>query len=107
MTFAPPIPRALWDQIPPAAPAALAVALGDQQQRIDALERRVRELEERLAQNSTNSNKPPSSDGPAVKRRPPRPQGPRPKGGQQGHVRHTRPLMPSTILNTCAPPGAD
>src|SRR6516225_11271628 len=94
MTFAPPIPRALWDQIPPAAPAALAVALGDQQQRIDALERRVRELEERLAQNSTNSNKPPSSDGPAVKRRPPRPLGQRPKGGQPGHPRHTRPLLP-------------
>jgi transposase len=69
MTFAPPIPRALWDQIPPAAQAALTAVLRDNQQRIDALERHVRELEERLGQDSTNSNRPPSSDGPAVTRR--------------------------------------
>jgi transposase len=94
MTFEPPIPRALWDQIPPAAQAALTAVLRDQPQRIGALERRVRELEERLGQNSTNSHKPPSSDGPAVKRRPPRPTGQRPKGGQPGHPRHTRPLLP-------------
>jgi transposase len=64
------------------------------QQRIGALERRLRELEERLGQNSTNSSKPPSSDGPAVKRRPPQPRGQRPKGVQAGHARHTRPLLP-------------
>src|SRR5438067_8521624 len=94
MSFEPPIPEALWDQVPPAAQAALIVVLRQYQQRIAALERRVRDLEERLGQNSTNSSKPPSSDGPAVKRRPPQPQGQRPKGGQEGHPRHTRPLLP-------------
>jgi len=94
MTFEPPIPRALWDSVPSAPQAALILAFQQYQQRIDALESRVRELEERLGQNSTNSSKPPSSDGPAVKRRPPQPRGQRPKGGQTGHPRHTRPLLP-------------
>src|SRR5437868_14452107 len=94
MSFEPPIPEALWDQVPPAAQAALIVVLQQYQQRIAALERRVRQLEERLGQNSTNSSKPPSSDGPTVKRAPPRPRGQRPRGGQPGHPRHARPLLP-------------
>lgn len=94
MPFEPPIPRALWDQVPAAAQAALAAVLQQYQQRITALERRVRDLEERLGQNSTNSARPPSTDAPGVKRAPPRPRGQRPKGGQPGHVRHTRPLLP-------------
>ena len=61
---------------------------------IAALEQRVRDLGEQLGQNSTNSSKPPSSDGPAVKRRPPQPKGRRAKGGQKGHRRHARPLLP-------------
>jgi transposase len=93
MTFEPPIPRTLWDQVPPAAQAALTTLLLRYQQRIDALEQRVRDLEERLGQNSTNSSKPPSSDGPAIKRCPPQPKGQRPKGGQRGHPRHSRPLL--------------
>src|SRR5690242_18089407 len=94
MSFEPPISRDLWDQVPSAAQAALATVLQHYQRRIAALERRVQALEERLGQNSTNSSKPPSSDGPAVKRAPPRPRGTRRKGGQPGHPRHTRPLLP-------------
>jgi len=94
MKFVAPITPELWDQIPPAAQAALRSVLVGYQQRIAALEQRLRELEERLGQNSTNSSKPPSSDGPAVKRRPPRLPGQRPKGGQPGHARHSRPLLP-------------
>src|SRR5262245_39294351 len=94
MPFEPPIPAALWDQVPPAVQAALAAVLQQYQQRIAPLDRRVRQLEERLRQNSTTSSKPPSTDGPAVKRRPPPPRGARPKGGQPGHPRHSRPLLP-------------
>jgi transposase len=94
MTFEPPIPQALWDLVPRAAQAALTAVLQRYQQRVDVLERRVRDLEERLGQNSTNSSKPPSTDGPAVKRRPPQPKGQRPKGGQPGHPRHRRALLP-------------
>jgi len=106
MTFEPPIPRDLWDQIPLAAQAVLAVALRGYQQRIDALERRVRELQEQLGQNSTNSSKPPSSDGPAVKR-------PRPSPGANGpraDRRATRDTLarccPRTAPSTSAPPSA-
>jgi transposase len=98
MTPALPIPPELWDQVPPAAQAALLVFFQEQQQRIASLEQRVRDLEERLAQNSTNSSKPPSSDQPAVKRPPPRPPSGRRKGGQPGHLmfRH-QPLEPTRI----------
>jgi transposase len=94
MTFEPPIPRELWDQIPPVAQAALILAFQHYQRRLDALDAEVRALKERLGLNSTNSSKPPSSDGPDVKRRPPEPTGQRPRGGQKGHQRHTRPLLP-------------
>ena len=50
---------------------------------------RIKELEERLAQDSRTSNKPPSSDGPGrLPRRAQRPSGKSP-GGQAGHAGHT------------------
>lgn len=94
MPFELPIPEELWGRVPPAAQAALVAVLRQYQQRIAALEARVRTLEERLGASSRNSSRPPSSDGPAVKRRPPRPPGERPKGGQPGHARHRRPRLP-------------
>src|SRR5947209_12486060 len=104
MRFEPPISRDLWDQIPPAAQAALVAALQHYLERIAALEARVRDLEQRLGQNSTNSSRPPSSDGPQVKRRPPKPPSGRPRGGQDGHPRHQRPLLPPTDTRPCKPP---
>jgi transposase len=65
-----------------------------QQRTIEALERRVRELEARLAQFSGNSSKPPSTDPPGAPP-PTRPKRTRRKrGGQPGHKRHTRALVP-------------
>ena len=98
MTSAPPIPPELWDQVPPAAQAALLAFFQQQQRRIATLEQRVRDLEERLAQNSANSSKPPSSDPPAVKRLPPRPPSGRRRGGQPGHpMLRPPPLEPTRI----------
>src|SRR5262249_21803142 len=54
----------------------------------------VDELRQRLNQNSTNSSRPPSSDSPHVKRRPPKPSSGRQRGGQPGHARQQRPLVP-------------
>lgn len=51
-------PDAAWEVI-----AALQAALEAQQQQVAALTARVKELEERLATDSHNSSKPPSSDG--------------------------------------------
>lgn len=56
------------------------------------LRERVRELEARLAQNSTNSSKPPSSDPPGVVRPGKKPKG-RKRGGQPGHRGHHRRML--------------
>ena len=81
------IPPDLWDSIPSALrPAIAAVVAG--------LEARIANLEARLNQNSSNSSKPPSSDPPSVKPAPPKLPSGRKKGGQPGHRRHTRPLLP-------------
>ncbi|WP_309890181.1 IS66 family transposase [Archangium sp.] len=50
-------------------------------------------LKERLGLNSSNSSKPPSSDAPGTARQPKRPTGRRP-GGQPGHNKHERVLLP-------------
>jgi transposase len=86
----PEVPASDWAKTPPSV-VALVMAMAS---RIAALEARVAELEDQLRTNSTNSSKPPSSDGPGVVR-PPRPRGRRRKrGGQAGHRRATRALLP-------------
>lgn len=68
---------------------ALVAALGV---RLAAALARVAELEALLGKNSSNSSKPPSSDGPEV---PPvsKPPTGRKRGGQPGHVGHKRALV--------------
>ena len=56
-------------------------------------EERIRELEARLVQNSTNSSKPPSSDPPGVARPGKKPKGKK-RGGQPGHRGHHRMILP-------------
>jgi transposase len=60
---------------------------------VAVLQERVRELEARLAQNSTNSSKPPSSDPPGVVRPAKKTKGKK-RGGQPGHRGHHRMLLP-------------
>lgn len=87
MTRPPSLPLDLWDAIPPALrPAIAAIVVG--------LEARVAELEAKLNQNSSNSSKPPSSDGPHVKPAPPKPPSGRKRGGQPGHPKHDRVILP-------------
>jgi len=65
------------------------------QAQVTALLARVQELEERLAADSHNSSKPPSSDGPGGKPHPTsqRVGGGRKPGGQPGHAGHTLRLV--------------
>jgi transposase len=74
--------------------AELEALVREQQRTIATVQQRVRELEARLAQYSRNSSRPPSSDPPGA----PPPTRPkrtgRKRGGQPGHERHTRALVP-------------
>src|SRR5688572_26720966 len=94
MRSVPPIPVYLWGQIPPAAQAAILALVQQYEQRLLVLQQQVDDLRQRLKQNSTNSSRPPSSDPPHVKRRPPKPAAGRKRGGQPGHARQQRPLVP-------------
>jgi transposase len=94
MPRTPPLPPELWDQIPPAVQAVLVVILDGYERRIAALEREVEELKGQVRRNSQNSSKPPSSDGPHVKRTPPKEPSGREPGGQPAHPGHRRALVP-------------
>jgi transposase len=89
-----PLPKELWDLIPPAAQAALLAVLGNLQAELSDLRQQVADLNARLGQNSQNSSRPPSSDAPNVKRPPPREPSGRRRGAQPGHEAHHRPLLP-------------
>jgi transposase len=95
MSQEPPIPKELWDLIPPAAQAALLTLLTNLRGEVAGLRQQVADLRARLGQNSQNSSRPPSSDGPAVKRRPPPEGSGRRRGAQPGHPPHRRPLLPA------------
>ncbi|MBN1460090.1 MAG: IS66 family transposase, partial [Armatimonadetes bacterium] len=68
-------------------------------ERIAALERRVKQLEERLGQNSSNSHGPPSSDPPGTPSRPTKPGSDRKRGGQPGHEGTTRELLATEAVD--------
>ena len=94
MVGPPLLPKDLWDSISPAAPAAVRGAFSALQAQITGLETRVAELDAQLRKDSTNSSKPPSTTHPHAK--PPRtkPKSRRPAGGQPGHAKAERPLLP-------------
>jgi transposase len=85
MSAGPPIPDELWQQIPPAAQAAIRAL-------IQRYEQRLADLGARLNQNSTKSSKPPSSDPSTVKRAPPKTPSTKKAGGQNGHAKAQREL---------------
>lgn len=96
----PPIPEPLWDTVPPEAQIAILAVLDSVNGRVLELEQRVRDLEARLKLNSTNSSKPPSSDPIGFKRKPPTPPSGRKRGGQPGHRRAQRRLVPPEKVRT-------
>ncbi len=71
--------------------------------RVVELETRMAELESRLKQNSTNSSKPPSGDGPQTPARPNKFRSGRKPGGQPGHQGHQRELVPIEKVDKIIP----
>lgn len=90
-----PIPEALWQQVPAEVQAVLEAVFARYEERIACLQQQVEQLQQPPGQNSTNSSKPPSSDGPQVKRQPPKPRSGKRRGAQPGHTFQQRPLLPA------------
>ncbi len=107
MSDRPPLPADLWGNLPPEARAlilTLRAEVAELGAKVREQQQQIAELLERLNQNSTNSSRPPSTDPPIVKRRPPRPSAGRSPGGQPGHERQQRPLLPpdhTKVLKPC------
>jgi transposase len=76
--------------------------LADAERRNLVLEARLASLEDRLNKNSSNSSKPPSSDGPEVKQ-PPKAKSKRKRGGQPGHAQKERVILEPTQTIICKP----
>src|SRR6476619_2244823 len=85
-----PLDAGLAARTPPEVLRLLAQLLD----RVKQLEVENRDLKARLGLNSSNSSKPPSTDPPNRKRKPPVPTSGRKRGGQPGHRRPDRPLVP-------------
>jgi transposase len=98
-----PIPEELWDTIPPAAQAGLRAVIAAMQRQIDALRAEVADLRDRLNRDSSNSSAPPSADPPHAKPAPPKTPSGKQKGGQPGHPRALRPLLPADVTHDLKP----
>jgi transposase len=92
MEAPPPLPPDVLAALPPAV-----VAL------IEYLTARVAELEAKLAKNSTNSSKPPSASHPHAKPAATLPKSKRKRGGQPGHDKYQRTLIPTEQCQQMVP----
>jgi len=92
------IPPQLEAEMTPAVRAFVGLLLD----RIAKLERRVEELE-RGPKTPQNSSLPPSSQHPHAKPQPPKRKSKKKRGGQPGHEKHERPLIPTDECNDVQP----
>jgi len=98
------------DAPPPVAPEVLAALPAEvialirwQAEQIRLLTARVAELEAKLGKNPNNSSKPPSSTHPHDKPPPAKPKSKRQRGGQPGHDKHERALIPTEDCQVVVP----
>jgi transposase len=70
---------------------------------LDRLHQRIEELEAKHAKDSTNSSKPPSTEHPHAKPLRSTPKSSRRVGGQPGHAKHQRPLLPTEQCHNVIP----
>ena len=81
----------LWNRIPTEAQAVFVKMA----ETIARLERKVAELESRVNKTPQNSSLPPSTQHPHAKSAPRKEKGGKRPGGQPGHPKHERPLLPT------------
>jgi transposase len=84
------ISQADWQTTPPSVRQLVLTLLAT----VEQMQQEVSQLREQVNKNSQNSSKPPSSDPPSVKRKPPVAKGERKRGGQPGHEGSGRHLKP-------------
>jgi transposase len=88
MSLPPPITAEQWAALPPGFQALLRSVIA-------YYEGRIAELESRLGKTPQNSSLPPSTQHPHAKPVPRRRQSKKRRGGQPGHAKHERPLVPT------------
>ncbi len=99
-----PFSRDDWERTPPKVRlylAALHQKLKEQQKALDALSKRVEELETQVNRNSSNSNQPPSCDSPFQRKQDKKPGG-RP-GGKKGHKGYRQAMLDPTEVRPLKP----
>jgi transposase len=94
-----PLPPDVWAALPPAVVALLKW----QAEQIARLTARVAALEAQLGKDSTNSSKPPSTTHPHAKPPRVRSKSRRSPGGQPGHAKHERDLVPTEQCQAMVP----
>jgi transposase len=88
------IPQHIWDSFSDEARVLVATVIDGLERQINELKQQVQDLKARIERNSTNSSRPPSTDPIGVKRKPPTPPSGKRRGGQKGHPRRMRALVP-------------
>lgn len=91
----PPVTPEQLAALPPEFRALLQAVIDHYEARIVQLEARIVELERQVGRTPQNSSLPPSSQHPHAKPAPAKPKSKKPRGGQPGHTKHERPLLPT------------
>lgn len=95
----PPIDAAHLSALPPECQALLRTVIEHYEGEIAALKAKISELEPRLNKTPQNSSLPPSSQHPHAKPPARKAKSKRRRGGQPGHAKHERPLLPTDQCN--------
>jgi transposase len=96
-------PPTLSSDVLAALPPAVVAFIQWQSDQILRLTARVAELEAKLGKDSTNSSKPPSTTHPHAKPPSSKPKSRRSRGGQPGHDKHERALLPTEQCREVVP----
>jgi transposase len=94
-TSEPPITAEQLAALPPEFRALLQAVIDHYEARIAVLQARIVELERQLPKSPQNSSLPPSTQHPHARPKPKKPRSKRQRGGQPGHPKHERALLPT------------